>query len=127
MTLVDNLDECLFNYETVLKTLLMTMSTWGLYSGETRIPDLVFTSSINLLLICSLETLFAQLDSTHQGYVTIDDAFMVLSQKFSGLNESSMRAMISNYDYDNNNRIDYKEFIGFFNRIRNKYVDEMEI
>lgn len=68
-------------------------------------------------------TRFVKYDSDTSGKVTVDEAMIVLKEKFPGVNEDSLKCMIKRYDVDGTGSIDYREFVYFYANVKYKKED----
>ena len=54
------------------------------------------------------------MDLDNSGFVSPDEAVIVLERRFPGLPEESIRGIVRRYDTDDNGKMQYEEFIYFY-------------
>ena len=57
---------------------------------------------------------FAEYDTSNSGYVTPDNAIHILEREFPGIPITTLRALVNQFDKDNNNMVDFMEFVEFY-------------
>ncbi len=67
-----------------------------------------------------MERRFQEYDDEGTGMVTPEDAVNILSAEFHDLPLDSIRCMIFRFDKDNNNMVDFSEFVDFYACIKAK-------
>jgi len=61
-----------------------------------------------------LESAFAESDRDHNGFVTLDEAVVVLRKEPSNFPADKVLLLLKRFDRDSNGKLDYKEFAGFY-------------
>lgn len=61
-----------------------------------------------------LESAFAASDRDHNGFVTLDEAAVVLRNKPFNFPADKVLLLLKRFDKDGNGKLDYREFAGFY-------------